>query len=192
MTNPLGLAAAVARLVEASGGTYAIGGSLASSLLGEPRSTVDIDLAIHITPEDGVGLIEALAAGPYYVPSETALKALRTAGSFNVLHEDSVYKIDIFVLGDNPLDRGQIERRILLELPGDPELRLWVTSGEDQILRKLDWYRRGGEVSDRQWRDVIGLIELGPDLDFDYLRSMAEDTELSELLKRAIAEADLE
>ncbi|MBT8216902.1 MAG: hypothetical protein KJO17_08645 [Acidimicrobiia bacterium] len=102
MTNPLELAADVARLVETCGGSYVLGGSLASSLLGEPRSTVDIDLAIHIAATDGARLLDALESGPYYVPRTAALEALNSAGSFNVLHEQSVYKIDLSSCGSPP------------------------------------------------------------------------------------------
>ena len=191
MTNPLALAAEVAQLIEQCGGDYVLGGSLASSLLGEPRSTVDIDLAIHISAGDGLRLVEALESGPFYVPRDAALTALTAAGSFNAIHEESVYKIDFFVLGEAVLDRAQLERRTFVTIPTEPPLQLWVTSPEDQILRKLDWYRRGGGASDRQWRDVIGLLELGAELDHDYLSEVASVTGLTDLLTRALGQADV-
>lgn len=187
--GPLHIAADVAQLVEAAGGSYVLGGSLASSLLGEPRSTIDIDIAIHITPANGAELLDAFEAGPYYVPRSDAEEALATAGSFNLLDAGSTYKVDLFVLGDDPLDHGQMARRILIDIPVDPPVRLWVTAAEDQILRKLDWYRRGGYVSERQWRDVIGLLELAGELDVEYLEVTARSAGLIDLLERARSDA---
>ena len=93
------------------------------------------------------------------------------------------------MLGDSLLDRRQIERRVLIVLPGSTQ-GLWVTSPEDQILRKLDWYCRGGSVSDRQWRDVLGLLTVGGDaLEVDYLHETAAEVGLSDLLERAVEAA---
>jgi hypothetical protein len=74
----------------------------------------------------------------------------------------------------------------------DPPRELWIGSVEDQVLRKLSWYRAGGEVSDRQWRDVIGILSVQKDrLEFDVLRSVASDLGLADLMERALSEADL-
>jgi hypothetical protein len=65
----------------------------------------------------------------------------------------------------------------------------WVTSPEDQVLRKLDWYQRRGSISDRQWRDLLGLLfSGGDDLDVGYLRTIAAEVGLSDLLEQALAD----
>ncbi len=176
------------QLVENVGGTAVLGGSLASSLVGEPRSTVDVDVAVHLGQDVGDDLLDAIVAAGYYVPLVSARRALADGGSFNVL-DDTAYKIDVFLLGDAPLDRGQRDRRIMVEVPIDPPVRLWVTAPEDQVLRKLDWFRQGGGVSDRQWRDVERILSLSDGLDWDYLERVAGAVGLTELLRRARADA---
>ena len=103
---------------------------------------------------------------------------------------DSALKVDIFVLGDNLLDRMQIERSVLIVMPGAPE-GVWVTSAEDQVLRKLDWFRQGGGMSDRQWRDVVAILSVGREaLDLDDLRDSARVLALSELLDEALRQSN--
>ena len=188
-SGPLALAIEFGKLLESFNIAYALGGSVASSLLGEPRTTVDVDFAVRL---DAVGLeriVEATSA-EFYVPLDSARASIEALSSFNLISNSTGLKIDVFVVGNNLLDRRQLERRCLMLVRREPRAELWVTSVEDQILRKLSWYRDGGEVSDRQWRDIVGLLRTQQTiLDFDDLRSAAIELELADLLRRA--ETDL-
>lgn len=64
-----------------------------------------------------------------------------------------------------------------------------VASAEDTVLAKLQWFRRGGEVSERQWTDVVGLLRVVGALDHAYLRSRAPRRGVTNLLDRAWADA---
>jgi hypothetical protein len=141
----------MAGIFDELGVRYALGGSMASSLLGEPRSTVDVDMDVEMDVVSGEALLERMDP-EFYVPVDSVRSALRQRTSFNPVDTVNALKVDVFVLGDDLLDRMQIERRVLVELPGAP-MGIWVTAAEDQVLRKLDWYRKGGRPSDRQWRD---------------------------------------
>jgi hypothetical protein len=166
---------------------YALGGSLAAAFFGEPRSTMDIDVAIEVDRDAGEDLLRR-AATEFVVPIESARHAVRTQGSFNLLSAEGGMKIDLFVLGQGLLDRRQIERRVRIAVPGAPD-GIWVTSPEDQVLRKLSWYRSGGSVSDRQWRDVLGIMRgQGEALDVDDLHATARQVDLTDLLERALDE----
>ena len=171
---------------------YVLGGSLASSLVGEPRATADVDLAIRISAEQLPPLFNALDPD-FYVSEDAARDAVHRHASFNLVHLESVLKVDLFVLGDDLLDRRQLERRKRLQVRDDPPCELWVGSEEDQILRKLSWYEAGGRVSDRQWRDVLGILAVQRErLDMESLRTMADTLGLDELLERALGEIEQE
>lgn len=184
--GPLELVGQVAEMLDDLGIPYALGGSLASSLVGEPRSTVDVDIAVELTALAGASLLER-AAAVFYVPLAAARAAIEAHTSFNLVDTAHGLKVDLFVLGDGLLDRRQIERRITVTLPGI-DRPISVTSPEDQVLRKLDWYRSGAGASDRQWRDVLGILEVSRDrMDLDDLRSAAVAVDLDALLEQALA-----
>lgn len=181
----LDLAVAMSRLLEEVAVRYVIGGSVASSLVGEPRSTVDIDIAVELDPENLDLLLEKVRP-TFYVPENDAAPAVRDRDCFNLIHNEAALKVDLFVLGDGTLDLNQLDRRMRVQVSTDPPAELWITSPEDQVLRKLDWYRQSGEVSDRQLRDVIAILQINEQrLDDDYLTETAELVGLSALLNQA-------
>jgi hypothetical protein len=185
--GPLDLLVEVAALLEELGIPYALGGSLASSLIGEPRSTMDIDIAVALDASIGEALLSRVEA-ELYVPTAAARAAIRAKSSFNLVDTEHSLKVDLFVLGDSLLDRRQLERRVEIDLPGE-QARIWVTSAEDQVLRKLDWYRRSGG-SERQWRDVVGILRVSSEsIDHGDLRSAAEELGLGSLLDEAWRQA---
>lgn len=186
--NAILLARSIGDTFDALGIEWVLGGSLASSMAGEPRATMDIDMAVRMGRDQVNPLVEAVRAD-YFVSDTMILRAVENSSSFNLLHSHSVLKIDVFVLGDGPLDRHQMERRQLVEVDVGGPIQLWVGSAEDQILRKLDWFRQGGEASDRQWRDILGILNVQRTrIDHLYLRTAAIESHLEALLARALAE----
>ena len=181
----------IARLFERLGVRYVVGGSLASSLHGVPRSTDDADLGAELR-EDHVGPLVQALEGRFYVDEERVRHAVRRRGSFNVIELPTMFKVDVFVLGEGPLHQEQLARRLRVTLPEGGE-ELEVASAEDTILQKLRWYRLGGEVSDRQWGDLLGVLKVqGQGLDRAYLQRGAELLGVEDLLDRALREGGLE
>ena len=87
-------------------------------------------------------------------------------------------------------DQMQLSWRRLPVIASNPEESVYVTSPEDTILAKPEWYRMGGEVSDRQWRDIIGVLKTrAGELDLEYLRKWASELHVSDLLERALKES---
>jgi hypothetical protein len=187
--GPIELLLQLAAILDELGIPYALGGSMASSLIGEPRSTVDVDIAIRLDPAAGRALLDRVNA-EFYVPLEDARAAIEAHTSFNLVDTAHGLKVDLFVLGGGLLDQMQIERRMSVAIPGVAD-QIWVTSPEDQVLRKLDWYRSAGHASERQWRDVLGILRVhGDAMDRVYLDEIARAVGLDGLLDDATRAAD--
>ena len=177
-------------LLDRLGVTWYIGGSVASTVHGRFRATNDVDVIANLREEHAAAIREALGAD-HYVDEDSVREAARRRSSFNLVHFETGLKIDVFVAPDSEYEEAVRARRIA-EPFGDGRgvRRLWIASAEDTVLAKLVWYRRGGEVSDRQWRDVQGVIELrGRELDIEYLRHWAPPLGVADLLEQALAEA---
>lgn len=176
--------------LEALGVPYHVGGSVASSFVGIARATQDADLVADLRPEHAVALAQALA-GTYYADPDRISQAIRSRRSFNVIHLETAYKVDVFVSKDTPFARENTARRVTLAVPG-LERSLHFSSPEDIVLHKLLWYAEGSGVSDRQWYDVQGILRLQvKTLDRDYLRTWADRLGVDDLLQRAMEEAGL-
>ena len=168
---------------------YVVGGSLASSISGEPRSTLDVDFMVEIAERDVPGLVEAL--GPdFHADPDSFARAIRSRSSVSVIHIPTATKVDLFVMGATAIEPRQMDRRVTVDVPDRPGEQLFVYTPEDILLQKLRWYRLGREVSDRQWRDALGIIAVqAVALDLDYLRGAASELDLGDLLERALTEA---
>jgi len=164
----------VTQTLERLGVTYALGGSLASSLHGVMRSTLDVDIVADMQLEHIQPLVSALSK-EFYADDEMMRDAIQHHSSFNLVHYETAFKVDIFIRKLRAFDQMQLERRKLSVITTDPEQSVYVVSPEDIILAKLEWYRMGGEVSDRQWRDILGVLKTrAGELDIDYFRTYAK------------------
>jgi hypothetical protein len=183
----LGALRPLARAFEALGVRYQVGGSLSSSVRGVPRSSLDIDILSDLAPAHVDGLVARLVE-QYYVSASRVADAVRRGASFNVIHLGTMIKIDIFVAKADRFRRQSLERGTLERL--SENLTLPVTSAEDIVLHKLDWFRKGGEASHQQWQDVLGIlkVQLGR-LDLAYLRQWANELGVHDLLERAFSES---
>jgi hypothetical protein len=189
LADALAVTLAVAGVLEELKVPYLLGGSLASSLHGIPRSTQDADLVADLQAEHVLPLVAALRPS-FYVDEERVADAVRRRGSFNAIHLPTMTKVDIFVLKDDPLSRLEMERCQWIQLPGAEEIQLPVATAEDIILQKLAWFRLGGEVSERQWDDLLGVLKVRKGtLDLPYLERWAAELEVGDLLRRALAES---
>jgi hypothetical protein len=174
---------------EKLGVRYAVGGSLSSSLHGVMRSTLDVDIVADMRLEHIQPLVASLSP-EFYADDEMMRDAIEHHSSFNLIHYETSFKVDVFISKPRPFDQMQLERRTLVAITTDPERSLYVTSPEDVILSKLEWYRMGGEVSERQWRDVLGIMKVQEgNLDLVYLHRWAKELKVSDLLERLLTEA---
>jgi hypothetical protein len=187
----LTVTARVALLLERLHVRYAVVGSLASSLHGIPRSTQDADVVAALEERHLTPLLQGLA-GDFYVDDERARQAVATGRSFNVIHLGTMFKVDLFVPRGDTFATSELARRqrVELEVDGGRAVELWFATAEDALLHKLYWYRLGGQGSDRQWGDVVGVLRVqASSLDQDYLNTWARELDIADLLARARQES---
>lgn len=162
-----------------------VGGSIASSAHGVPRASIDADVVAELGPAHAPRFVAALRES-YYVSEERVRDAVARRASFNVIHLATMVKVDVFVSKNRPFDRRAFERVRPATAEGGGDLP--VSSAEDTVLAKLEWYRRGGEASERQWTDVTGVLRTVGALDEAYLRHGAVELGVADLLDRALDE----
>ena len=165
---------------------YLVGGSIASAVHGIARPTMDTDLVVDL-PVAKTDEFAELLRPDFYVDAQAIKDAFAARRPFNAIHFDSTYKFDFFPLADDEYSRTEFGRRRFVETRsfGDEPLECAMATAEDTILRKLLWYRAGGEASERQWNDIRGVLQVSRAvLDFDYLRKWADHLAVSDLLAR--------
>jgi hypothetical protein len=185
--GPYDVAARFGAALDTLGVAYYLGGSLASSIHGEPRSTNDVDLVASLPSTAVDGLLAALGSD-FEVDIEDLRDAIRRRRATHIFFLPAFTRIDLYVCGDKTFDQESMRRRAPFQLLSGA--RIWISSAEDSVVRKLDWYRRGGEVSDRQWRDVLGMLRIcGTKIDRVYLEREAKEVGVSDLLSEAWTQA---
>ena len=169
---------------------YHIGGSFASSAYGVLRATANIDLMADISSKDISEIINSLD-NAYYLSEASIKTAISNQTSFNLIHLGSILKIDIFIPKSRDYDKEVMQRALSKKLEIDNNiLTFYLKSAEDIILTKLEWYKLGGEVSERQISDVLGVLRVQVNnLDFVYLKKWAVELKIDDLLQRVIEEA---
>lgn len=187
MESPLVVLSQVARVLEQQEITYVLVGSLASSMHGMYRSTADIDLLADIKPEQVRPLLAALEKS-FYIDELAMRQAIAQRRSFNAIHFESVFKVDIFIAKADDFASKQLERRELRKMAPEIDQFIYVATAEDTVLAKLRWYRQGDEVSSTQWSDVLGVLGAqSVNLDIDYLREWADKLGVRDLLEKAFS-----
>lgn len=186
--DSLDVALRVATALEGLGCAYFIGGSIASSLQGEPRATNDIDFVVTLSPRQVRAFADAL--GPdFEVDVDMLRDALLRGSCANIFYLPLVTKVDLFALGPSRYDESEFARRQPIAIRASGET-LYIKAPEDTVLRKLLWFQAGGEVSEKQWRDIIEVLRVsGPQMDRAYLQHWAQALRIPHLLDRAENEA---
>ena len=179
----------VTAVLEELGIPYVVGGSLAGAVHGVARSTQDADLVANVAPEHVPALVEHLR-DEFYISEEALYDAIARRSSANLIHFATMFKVDIFIPKLRPFDLNELVRGEYRPMTADSTRGAMIATAEDTILAKLEWYRQSGELSERQWRDVLGILRVqGDRLDEVYLCRSAVELGVSDLLERARVEA---
>lgn len=183
--EPIEVTIKVTHVLESLGIPYLIGGSLASTLYGMVRTTQDSDIIAEMRLEHLEPFVLALQ-DDFYMDDEIIAESIQRYSSFNIIHRESMFKVDVFIPRPRPFLQSQLVRAQNQTFLFESEVSAKFASPEDIILAKLEWYRLGGEVSERQWRDILGVLKTrAGELDLDYLRKWANELKVSDLLERA-------
>ncbi len=171
---------------EELGVTYYIGGSVASLAHGIYRATADVDIIADLRIEHVQPLVKLLEDA-YYIDADMIRDAIKHRSEFNVLHLDTMFKVDVFIQKARPFDREVRRRAQQRELNLNENSRLFnLESPEDVILSKLEWFRLGDEVSDKQWIDITKVLAVQQHVvDRDYMAKWAAELGVADLLERA-------
>ncbi len=197
--DPIALAQKIAEILLPLNIPYVVGGSVASSLLGENRSTQDLDMVIALDAETATQLIEVMA-GEFYISESAVHEAIQKAkiapreASFNVIYLPSIEKVDFFVMSsDDPFSNSVMSRRQLYDIGNSLDglqAGIYIYSPEDIVLQKLSWYKLIPDGSQKQWRDVLGVLKVhGEGIDRTYLNQWAIHLKITDLLDEALLQA---
>lgn len=176
MLSELELLFDVTRRLEEAGLDYMLTGSMALNHYAQPRMTRDIDIVIALLLKD-LETLPAVFGEDFYFSEEAARGAVLGQSSFNVIHNESLIKIDFMIRKREDYRLAEFERRRRIEVQGHP---MWIVSKEDLILSKLDWAR--DSQSQRQLADVENLLATGADL--NYLQTWSQKLNLTDMLTR--------
>ncbi len=170
---------------------YYIGGSVASSAWGMTRATIDVDMVADIKMAHVEHIMKTLEK-EYYISTEMIRNAIEQKSSFNLIHLDTMIKIDVFLLKNQPYEVEALSRRSYDTFDEQSSYKFYLSSPEDIILSKLQWYEQGGRISENQWKDVLGVMKVqAGKLDLQYLTTWASKLDLSDLLNRCLNESGL-
>ena len=155
-----------------------------------PRSTLDVDLVRELEAGHVAAFVTLLEAD-FYVDGDMIRDAILRRASFNLIHLATMVKVAVFIRKNRPWDVAAFARSLQKPLDSSSGARdFCLTTAEDIILHKLEWYRLAGGVSERQWKDVLGVVAVQrPVLDMSYLARWGSTLGLDALWQRALAEA---
>ncbi len=188
--EPIRILLHVAQILESLEIPYLTGGSIASSILGIPRATQDIDLVIDLPSAKIPAFVKAMQK-EFYIDSERVTQAIQQTASFNAVHFETVQKIDFFIQRKDDYALEEMQRRFPVAVDESEKQKIFIASPEDVILQKLVWYKMGSRISERQWRDALGVIKVqGGRLDRNYLLLWAEKLAIADLVNEALSAAE--
>jgi hypothetical protein len=180
MQNELDVLRDVTKKLSRAGIQYMLTGSFALNYYAEPRMTRDIDLVVALEPKDTDTFV-ALFDEEYYLPRNAMGRAIINRTQFNILHNDSIIKVDCIVRKNTEYRQLEFERRRLVTAD---DIEVWIVSKEDLIISKLYWAKESH--SEFQLHDVRNLLKSG--YDATYLQTWTEKLGLNDLLRECLDE----
>ena len=183
MTEEIEILKKVCFKLEAAKIPYMLTGSFAANFYAIPRMTRDIDIVIEILNSDLEKFFQVFK-GEFYVDREDVLEAVEHEGMFNIIHNNTVFKVDFIIRKDTTYRVIEFQRRNLVKL-GENEI--WIVSPEDLIISKLCWAQ--DSLSQMQINDVKNLIKSLKNLDKAYMHTWIETLKLTSIYEKVNEDA---
>ncbi|NOY42154.1 MAG: hypothetical protein GXP26_10000 [Planctomycetes bacterium] len=162
---------------------YAVVGSFASGVWGEPRMTRDIDVVVQLGPQEIEDFCGVFSDDQFYLSRAAIEEAVSLHRPFNVIHPDSGNKVDFMVIGNSGWNGLQLSRRIEIELAEG--ITGYVAAPEDVILGKLTYYKDGG--SDKHLRDIAGILKISDEIvDREYINRQARQLQVFDIWREIL------
>jgi hypothetical protein len=175
MQNEVDIVRDVSMKLETAGIDYMLTGSMAMNYYAQPRMTRDIDLVLAASPSDADTIVRIFGT-EYYVSGAAVRDSIARESIFNLIHNESVIKVDCIVRKNTAYRRLEFERRQRIVIA---DFRTWIASKEDLVISKLAWAK--DSHSELQLRDVRNLLQSGCDL--TYLEAWTKELDLHSLLQ---------
>ena len=173
--SPGGLLRTIAGKLEAAGIPFMVVGSFASTVHGEPRTTMDVDIVIDPTAATLAQLLASLDPEEFYVDADTARDALRRRSMFNVIEMATAWKVDLMIRKDRPFSVEELSRRVTSRVI---DVAVPTATAEDTIIAKLEW--ASASSSERQLLDVAGILRVqAGSVDMEYIERWVAALELA-------------
>jgi len=179
MVEEIEILKTVVRRLEVAAIPYMITGSIATNFYAVPRMTRDIDIVIELKTVD-LDRIMRLFEKDFYIDRDMMANAVKGRDMFNIIHNESIVKIDFIVRKDIPYRQIEFDRRRTIDVEGT---RMSVVSPEDLILSKLYWAK--DSLSETQLRDVKNILETVEKLDLPYIEKWVHDLGLEPVYEKA-------
>lgn len=175
MQNELDIVRDVSRRLDTANIGYMLTGSMAMNYYAQPRMTRDIDVVVALRSNDADRVVK-LFSPDYYVSPEAVASSIAQQSLFNLIHNESVIKVDCIIRKQNEYRLTEFSRRQRIKIQ---DFETWIVSKEDLVLSKLFWAR--DSHSELQLRDVKNLIATG--CDHAYIERWTAELGLANLWK---------
>ena len=154
---------------------YMLTGSMAMMAYAVYRFTADVDVVLELREADAKRIIETFEPD-YYVPHNAVSRAILSNRMFNVIHQETAFKIDCVVKKTTEFQQTAFENRQKIDFYGGD---IWVITKENLIISKLLWAKESR--SEKQLTDVRNLVLSG--IDKPYVENWTQKLEIFDLFE---------
>ena len=157
---------------------YLVTGSVAAMAYGEPRLTNDIDIVAAINEQHIPELLAAFPSEEFYIDADMIKEEIRRGGQFNIIHPASGLKVDVLIKNNTEFDTSLFNRPRRIRPVEAYQANF--ASPEDVIIKKMEYYNKGG--SEKHLRDITGILKISKGaVDLEYITRWAASLGLSEV-----------